>query len=87
MGVPPVFMEARGGAVSLSTEVIGTVVNGAIRHHVENINLFLKHVSKTLFGNIAELVNRSMVVKLKILEGGLELDKPKTAQPNLLDAQ
>ena len=87
MGVPPVFMEARGGAVSLSTEVIGTVVNGAIRHHVENINLFLKHVSKTLFGNMAELVNRSMVVKLEILEGGLELDKPKTAQPNLLDVK
>ena len=48
MGVPPVFMEARGGAVSLSTDVIGTVERCRIFNHVDNINLLLKHVSETL---------------------------------------
>lgn len=74
MGVPPVFIEARGGAVSLSTDVIGTVVNGAMLNHVDNINLLLKHVSETLFGTMSELVNRDMIVKLRIKEGGFDIN-------------
>ena len=73
MGVPPVFIEARGGAVSLSTDVIGTVVNGAINQHVESINAMLRHVCETLFGTMSDLVNRPMLVQLEVNHEGLEL--------------
>ena len=80
MGVPPVFIEARGGAVSLSTDVIGTVVNGAINQHVESINAMLRHVCETLFGTMSDLVNRPMLVQLKVKHEGLELDDSNKKQ-------
>ncbi len=71
-GLPPVFIEARGGSVSLNTEVIGSVVNGALNNHIENINLFLRELSENLFGTMSDLVNQTMIVELTVKESGLE---------------
>jgi len=64
LGMPPVFIEARGGSVSLNTDIISTVVRSAIATHVETINEMLLQVSDTLFGTMADVMNRSMVVEL-----------------------
>jgi len=58
--------------VSLNTEVIGSVVNGALNNHIENINLLLQEVSENLFGTMSDLVNQSMIVELTVKESGLE---------------
>ncbi len=58
--------------MSLNTEVIGSVVNGALNNHIENINLLLQEVSENLFGTMSDLVNQSMIVELTVKESGLE---------------
>jgi len=80
MGVPPVFMQAKGGNVSLSTSLIGTVVNCALENHVMNINNLLEHVSQTLFGTMAELMDRDMIVQID-MKKELELDDDQKSAP------
>ena len=72
-GFPCVYGSQRGCSIP-STNLIGTVVNGAMFNHVDNINMLLKHVSETLFGTMSELVNRDMIVKLRIKEGGFDIN-------------
>lgn len=80
LGLPPSFMEARGGSVALNNDIMSSVVNGALLEHVENINELLRMVSSTLFGTMSEVINENMDVQLVVQGDGLELDDNNKSQ-------